>query len=155
MTKLIIDELIRRGETISFAESCTGGRIVSLFTSIPGVPDVFCGSCITYSDDIKHKWLGVEEEILSRYGAVSKECVEQMLMGISQISNSNHAIAVSGIAGPTGGSSIKPVGTVYIGILIGGKMKIQRYHFDGDRVSIQSGATKEAITFFAQNYINI
>ena len=82
MVQNIVDKLIQEDKTVSFAESCTGGRVASAFTSISGVSSVFNGSCITYSNEIKHNWLGVSNEILDNYGAVSKECVAMMLEGI-------------------------------------------------------------------------
>ena len=76
----IIQELSRQNKTISFAESCTGGRIAAAFTAIAGASAVLNGSCVTYSNEIKHLWLGVEREVLEQYGAVSSQCVSQMLL---------------------------------------------------------------------------
>jgi len=149
----IVKKMEDRNESISFAESCTGGRIAALFTSLAGVSSVFNGSFVTYSNEIKHLWLGVENSILNKFGAVSKECVEQMLAGIIEKSASNHAIAVSGIAGPSGGTEKKPIGTVFIGISINGQIIVERYHFMGDREEIQSASAEEAIKLFEKNFI--
>ena len=151
-TKLqnIIDILDRDGCTISFAESCTGGRIAVEFTSMAGVSSVFGGSCVTYSNRIKQKWLGVSATTLDRFGAVSPECVTEMLVGIRDRSSSDYAIAVSGIAGPDGGSELKPVGTVYIGVLSPEGSRVLECLFYGDREAIQSQATKGAINFFEE-----
>ena len=112
ITKLIIERLSVESHTISFAESCTGGRIATAFTAISGASSVLNGSCVTYSNEIKTLWLGVEETVLEKYGAVSQQCVSQMLEGIKNISGADYNIAVSGIAGPSGGTELKPVGTV-------------------------------------------
>lgn len=150
----IIDKLKKQNESISFAESCTGGRIASAFTSVAGVSEVFNGSCVTYSNDIKHLWLGVSDSILQTFGAVSQECISQMLTGIKQKSASTHAIAVSGISGPGGGTTQKPVGTVYIGIMTYDEIEIEKYHFLGDREEIQEQATAAAIKLFEKNFTN-
>ena len=150
-TMNIIDRLKDKNQTVSFAESCTGGRIASEFTAISGASAVFGGSCVTYSNEIKSKWLGVSEETLSRYGAVSKECVDEMLRGIAKLANSDYAIAVSGVAGPTGGTKEKPIGTVYIGILNQNSTIIEKRLFKGNRDSIQNQATSSSIELLKKN----
>ena len=145
LTENIIKELTSKEETITFAESCTGGRIATAFTAISGASNVLNGSCVTYSNEIKHQWLGVENEILEQYGAVSKECVSQMLDGIINMADADHAIAVSGIAGPTGGTALKPVGTVYIGIQTPQKKEIHHCLFKGDREEVQEQSVAFAI----------
>jgi len=141
----LIKHLAKKKKTISMAESCTGGLLASKLTAISGVSEVFEGGMITYSNRIKHEWLGVKEETLKKYGAVSKECVKEMLIGIKQKANSNIAVAISGIAGPTGGSEEKPVGTVYIGVMNEDKIEVKRFHFKGDRGFIQEQAARSAI----------
>lgn len=152
--KKIVEKLEQQSLSISFAESCTGGRVASAFTAISGVSSIFNGSCVTYSNEIKHLWLGVENDILERYGAVSEQCVSQMLDGIKTKANSDVAIAISGIAGPNGGSELKPVGSVYIGILTPNKKEIFECYFDGDREQIQNKATQFAIDKLA-NFLEI
>jgi len=149
-TKEIINILKSNNKTISFAESCTGGRIAAEFTGIAGVSSVFTGSCVTYSNDIKHLWLGVSQELLDGFGAVSSECVESMLTGIAKKSRSDYAIAVSGIAGPDGGTVSKPVGTTYIGILTPEGTIVQKFIFDGDREAVQNQAKEAAITLLKE-----
>ena len=149
----IIDILKSKNQTISFAESCTGGLVVSAFTSISGASSVFNGSMVTYSNEIKNRWLGVDNRVLEIFGAVSSECVEQMLKGIKSMSSSDYAIAISGIAGPTGGSELKPVGTVYIGIITPNNIKVEKFLFDGDRNSIQKEACKRAISIIYKKII--
>ena len=144
-TKLIIDYLTKNHQTISFAESCTGGRVASAFTAISGASAILNGSCVTYSNEIKEQWLGVKHQTLLDHGAVSQECVGEMLIGIKDMADCDYAIAISGIAGPTGGTAEKPVGTVYIGILTPDTTSIKLYNFHGDREEVQSEATRVAI----------
>jgi len=141
----LIKYLSAKGKKISFAESCTGGLLTSKITAIRGASEVFEGAMITYSNRIKHKWLGVKEETLEKYGAVSKECVKEMLKGIKEQTNSNISVAISGIAGPDGGTKDKPVGTVYIGIMNEDKIKVKKFNFNGDRGFIQEQAARSAI----------
>ena len=150
LTEKIIQELTKRGETISFAESCTGGRISAAFTAISGASEVLHGACITYSNDIKHQWLGVSQEVLENYGAVSEPCVAQMLQGIQKMTRSDYAIAVSGIAGPTGGTEFKPVGTVYIGLKTPFDQQVFHCNFSGPREAVQEQSTEFAIEKMAE-----
>ena len=145
VVKKIIQKLVEQKQTITFAESCTGGRIAAAFTAIPGASAVLNGSCITYSNEIKHLWLGVEREVLEQYGAVSSQCVSQMLDGIQKFARSDYAIAVSGIAGPSGGTELKPVGTVYIGLKTPSSQEIFHCNFSGSRDAVQEQATVFAI----------
>ncbi|MEA2028553.1 MAG: CinA family protein [Campylobacterota bacterium] len=141
----IVNKLIKNNQSVSFAESCTGGRVASAFTAIAGVSAVLNGSVVSYSNEIKHEWLGVSNDVLENYGAVSKECVEQMLTGIAKMAQSDYALAISGIAGPDGGSEFKPVGTVYIGVLTPNGMEVTHNLFEGDREAVQVQSTKKAI----------
>lgn len=150
----IIDRLKQTHHSISFAESCTGGRVASAFTAILGVSSVFNGSVVSYSNAIKHQWLGVENSIFEEFGAVSRECVEQMLRGVAKMTKSDYAIATSGIAGPDGGSELKPVGTVYIGVLTSDTIKITHNLFDGNREDIQTQATIRAIDMLYEQLIS-
>ena len=141
----IIQKLTERNQTISFAESCTGGRIAAAFTAISGASEILDGSVVSYSNDIKHTWLGVEKEVLENFGAVSSQCVSQMLEGIKNLSGADYTLAVSGIAGPTGGTELKPVGTVYIGLQTPFSQEVFQCFFHGDRVAIQEQSTAFAI----------
>jgi len=141
----IIKKLASQKQTVSFAESCTGGRIAAAFTSISGASAVLDGSVVTYSNAIKHTWLGVENEVLENYGAVSSQCVSQMLEGIKNLSGADYALAVSGIAGPDGGTEEKPVGTVYIGLQTPFSQEVFQCFFQGQREHIQEQSTAFAI----------
>ena len=142
----LIKALSTKNQTVSFAESCTGGRIAAAFTAVSGSSAILHGSCVTYANEIKEQWLDVPKEILENQGAVSKECVEAMLKGMQKMAASDYTLAVSGIAGPTGGTEFKPVGTVYIGLLTPeGKSEVHHCHFDGVRHQVQEQATQFAI----------
>ena len=146
----IIQELAKQKQTISFAESCTGGRIAAAFTAVSGASEVLHGSCVTYSNEIKHSWLGVDNDVFEKFGAVSQPCVSQMCEGILKLAGSDYAIAVSGIAGPTGGTEIKPVGTVYIGLQTPLDQKVFHCNFSGSRKAIQEQSTHFAIEKLAE-----
>jgi nicotinamide-nucleotide amidase len=108
--------LMDSNSTISLAESCTGGFASHLFTSIPGSSAYFQGSLVSYANDIKAKTLGVKEETLKAYGAVSEETVKEMAEGVRKLMGTTYGLATSGVAGPTGGTPEKPVGTVFIAV---------------------------------------
>jgi len=145
ITRTIIENLAEKKQTITFAESCTGGRIAAAFTAISGSSAVLNGSCVTYSNEIKHLWLGVEETVLENFGAVSRQCVAQMLEGIKDLAGADYAIAVSGIAGPTGGTEEKPVGTVYIGLQTPFSQEVFHCFFHGNREQVQEQSVVFAI----------
>jgi nicotinamide-nucleotide amidase len=126
--------LINKGQSVCFAESCTGGEISHLITSVPGSSKYFKGSIIAYDNSVKTQLLGVPEEIISKYGAVSKETVERMATGAQKLFRTDYAVATSGIAGPDGGTPEKPVGTIWIGISTRDKTFAEKYTFGNDRV---------------------
>ncbi len=113
---VLIKELIKRNESIVFAESCTGGLLSSQITAVAGSSKVFKGSVIAYSNEIKNLILNVPKDLLNNYGAVSEEVAESMATGVKNKFNSDWAISISGIAGPSGASELKPIGLVYIAI---------------------------------------
>mgnify|MGYP000688631278 CR=1 FL=1 len=126
-----------KGLTLCLAESCTGGAIAAFLTSIPGASLYFEGSFVTYSNELKKKILNVQEETLSTHGAVSKEVAEEMCKGVLEKTNADYAIAVTGIAGPSGGSIEKPVGTVWATIQKNGELPFSwKIQADGNRQSI-------------------
>ena len=133
-------------QTITTAESCTGGLVASMITKISGSSDIFNGSIVTYSNKIKNQELHVQNETLEKFGAVSIEVVDEMLIGVLKKFDANFAIAISGIAGPNGGTRNKPVGTVIIGISDENNHKIVNiYNFKGSREDIQIQAAKVAL----------
>ena len=138
--------LQNHNQTLSLAESCTGGLLASMFTQHSGISSVFHGGLVTYDNAIKESWLGVSHETIERFGAVSELCVREMLEGVLNASLSDYAIATSGVAGPTGGSAEKPVGTVYVGARNKeGVILVERLLLEGDREYIQTQSALHAI----------
>lgn len=142
-----LQDILRfNNKTITTAESCTGGLIASKITSISGSSNIFKGSIVTYCNEIKEKELGVQKETMVTYGAVSTQTVQEMLIGALKKFDSNYAIAVSGVAGPNGGTKDKPVGLVVIGIADNlGFVDIDIYHFKGSRTQVQNQASNMAL----------
>lgn len=125
--------LTASGKTVSAAESCTGGTISELLTSVAGSSAYYLGSVTSYANSVKSGVLGVAPEIIERYGAVSSECVAAMAEGVRKLIGSDFSVATSGIAGPGGGSEEKPVGTVWIGISSQNSTETMKLQFKGDR----------------------
>lgn len=121
------------GKTVAVAESCTGGMLASLFTSVAGSSAYFYGGVISYDNSVKTGVLKVKKETLDRYGAVSRECVEEMAAGVRNLMKTDYAIATSGIAGPGGGTADKPVGTVWVAAASGERVVTEKFSFSGSR----------------------
>ncbi len=134
----VVGELLRKKKkTLSTAESCTGGLLASRITDIPGSSDYFIGGVVAYSNEIKKKILGVKEENLKKFGAVSEAVVREMAEGIRKLFNTDFGIGISGIAGPGGGSPSKPVGTVYLALSFEENTEIYKKFFTGSRQDIK------------------
>ena len=144
--KSIIKKLIKKKIKISLAESCTGGLFASTLTSINGSSKIFDLGLVTYSNQSKIKFLKVNKNIIKKYGAVSAECCEAMAEGLLKLSKAHINISITGIAGPKGGSKLKPVGLVYIGVKKGKKIFIKKNLFKSkNRISIQKATVKKAL----------
>ena len=141
----LIDTLKEKKLTISTAESCTGGLISRLITDVPGSSEVFIGGVVSYSNEMKMKWLGVNQETLEKYGAVSEQTVGEMLNGIMRETGSDLAIAVSGVAGPTGGTTEKPAGTVFIGVVFQERKDVKKYLFQGSREDVRMKSAMKVV----------
>ncbi|MDP3465525.1 MAG: CinA family protein [Sulfuricurvum sp.] len=141
----IIEKLSKHHQKISFAESCSGGSLAFYFTSQNGASNVYEGSLITYDNILKANWLAVDDTSLEHHGAVSAEVVNQMSEGALNVSYADFSLAISGIAGPTGGSELKPVGTVYISARSKTSVHTERFHFEGDRNYIQEQSVLMAV----------
>jgi len=140
------NQLIKNKQTITAAESCTGGLIASMITEISGSSALFNGAIVTYSNEIKEQELAVKKETMVEFGVVSCEVVEEMLNGVLKKFDADYAIAVSGVAGPNGGTENKPVGTVAIGVISKfGNKDIKIYHFKGSRKEVQIQTAKTAL----------
>ena len=137
--------LKERGLTLSTAESCTGGNVARLITSVPGCSDYYTGSVIAYENRIKTDVLHVDKALISSKGVVSREVVEQMANGVKSFYRTDTAIATSGIAGPGGGTSDKPIGTTWICVIYGDKVYSKKYLYGGSRERIIDQATYTAM----------
>lgn len=142
----VANQLIARGATLATAESCTGGWIAKLLTDIAGSSAWFEGGAVTYSNALKQALLGVEAATLERHGAVSRETAIEMVAGARRRFATTAAVAVTGIAGPTGGSAEKPVGTVWIAWQCeGGEARAERFRFAGDRDTVRRQSVAAAL----------
>ena len=147
LDSVVSEYLLRNNKTLSIAESCTGGLISSLITSHAGSSQIYNGSVIAYSNSSKISILDVREETIERYGAVSRECAVEMAEGVRRLFGSDYAIATTGIAGPSGGSDEKPVGTVWIAIAGDGFSDSRKSILSGDRIRNISRFAAEALNF--------
>ena len=145
------DQLRRRGESLVTAESCTGGWLAKVCTDIAGSSDWFEAGFVTYSNSAKQSMLGVSSDTLETYGAVSEQTVREMAQGAIQQSKADWTVAISGIAGPGGGSPDKPVGTVWFAGAGPEKwMLAQRMLFEGDREAVRRQAVEHALALLYQ-----
>jgi len=150
----VVGRLLReRGESLSVAESCTGGLIGRRLTEVPGSSGYFMEGVITYSNDAKMRVLGVSAETLENHGAVSAECAEEMAAGMREAAGTSHAISVTGVAGPAGGSAEKPVGTVFIGYAGDGVVRSTRVVLPGDRYLIRWRASQSALDYLRRQLL--
>lgn len=140
--KKVVQLLSRHQLKIAFAESCTGGLLAVHITSIPGSSKVLDLAVVTYANFAKTSILGVSEHTLFTYGAVSAQTAKEMVIGLKNISLANICISVTGIAGPGGGTTEKPVGMVYIGYDLLGKIEIEQKLFMGSRKNIRQQTTE-------------
>lgn len=145
LEQALAEMLLEKKLSMSTAESCTGGLVAARMIKVPGVSMIFKGGFITYADETKQKLLGVDQKTLELYGAVSPQTAEEMARGAANSLSSDVAISITGIAGPDGGTEKKPVGLVYIGCYVKGKVQVQEYHFSGNRMKIREYATATAL----------
>lgn len=141
----VVELLLANKLTITCAESCTGGLVSARLINVAGVSDVYRSGYITYANEAKRDLLGVKEETLRKYGAVSEQTAEEMAIGAAQAARADVAIAVTGIAGPGGGTPEKPVGLVYISCYVQGKVTVQKCNFTGDRLQIREASAEAAL----------
>lgn len=134
---LLGEILIRKGLTVSFAESCTGGLVCKSLTDNAGSSNYFKGGIVAYHDEVKIIALGVKEETLLKQGAVSAECAEEMVQGLERLFHTDIFGSVTGIAGPDGGTADKPVGTVWFSVSINRKIETGMKLFDGNREEVR------------------
>jgi nicotinamide-nucleotide amidase len=146
--------LLQKGWLLATAESCTGGMISAACTDLAGSSNWFERGFVTYSNEAKADMLGVAAALLTAHGAVSEEVARAMVQGAIQHSRARVAVAVTGVAGPTGGSRAKPVGTVWFGFMVDGQVSSERQHFDGDRAAVRSATVHHALQRLVQLLAN-
>lgn len=137
--------LVSSQGVLACAESCTGGALGSCITAIPGSSSFFTGGIISYSNEMKKACLGVQDSILSSFGAVSEQCAEQMALGALRLPGATISAAITGIAGPTGGSDEKPVGLVYIAVADKDGTVVRRNLFCGSRDDVRAASVMKAL----------
>ncbi len=146
LEEAVVDLLDKNHLTFCTAESCTGGMLAARLVNVPGVSEVFKEGMITYSNKAKRNRLGVKKGTLTKYGAVSEQVAKEMAKGGCFFTKSDVCVAVTGIAGPDGGTEEKPVGLVYIACNVCGKVTVREYHFSGNRAKIRENTVSSALT---------
>jgi nicotinamide-nucleotide amidase len=153
--EMVIGRLLKSGKkTVSTAESCTGGEIAHMITSIPGSSVYYKGSIVAYSNSVKTQLLGVHDYILEKYGAVSEQTVKEMADGSRNLFNTDFAVATSGIAGPDGGTELKPVGTVWIAVSSDKRTVCEKRVFGNDRIANIKRFSLAALNLLRKQIIN-
>jgi len=142
---VVVRMLADRGQWLALAESCTGGFIVNRITNVPGASAVLWGGCVTYANEAKMKLLGVRAETLRDHGAVSEATAREMAEGVRRAAGSDYALAVTGIAGPGGGTADKPLGTVFIGLATAATTQVQRWVNSFDRETFKYVTSQQAL----------
>lgn len=149
----IAEHLTNRRQTVTCAESCTGGLLAGALTSLSGSSQWFHQSFVTYSNQAKQERLGVMPDTLLKHGAVSRETVYEMARGAKAVAQADYALSISGIAGPSGGSAAKPVGTVWFGLATPEGSFEQNALFTGDREAVRAQAVEYALAFLAEHLV--
>jgi nicotinamide-nucleotide amidase len=151
LSRSLLDLCRMRKLTIATAESCTGGLVAGALTDIPGSSDVIDRGFVTYSNEAKTELIGVPAELIAHHGAVSVHVAREMAAGALKRSNADVAVAVTGVAGPGGGSEAKPVGLVYLAVARrGADPAIERHQFHGDRAAVRQATVERALEMLAE-----
>jgi len=145
VARKLVRLLSERSLTVVTAESCTGGLLAGAITDVAGASDVFRYGYIAYGPEAKVLLLNIDPQTIEKYGVVSKECAVSMAIEALKATGASLAVSTTGVAGPTGGDQVSPVGTVYVGIADREKEKVFMHHFEGDRKSVRSQAVEQAI----------
>ena len=148
------DALLQRRQKVCTSESCTGGLIAKTFTDLAGSSDWFDRGFVTYSNAAKHEMLGVPTSLIEDYGAVSEPVANAMASGALRRSEADYAVAVTGVAGPGGGSAEKPVGTVWIAVASADQLSAQCHRFDGDRAAVREATLVAALAMLIERVSN-
>lgn len=147
--------LVDNDRTLTVAESCTGGHLGMTITSVPGSSRYFLGGVLAYSNDVKVRQLGVDEKIMAEHGAVSSECAIAMATGVRRLLNSDYALAVTGIAGPDGGTDTKPVGTIFVGLASPHGAYAKEWHLGTNREYNRSRSVYAALELLRREILDI
>ena len=145
LERAVVELLLANKLTVTCAESCTGGMLSARLINVAGVSECYKTGFVTYSNKAKRKLLGVKKSTLDKHGAVSAKTVEEMAKGAIAVSKSDVSVAISGIAGPDGGTKDKPVGLVYIGCNVKGKITVEKFQFKGNRAKVREAAVSSAL----------
>ena len=156
LARAVVEKLKQLQLTVAFAESCTGGAISSMITKVPGASEVLKGSVVSYSNEVKIKTLGVKPNTIQQYGAVSEACVIEMVTGVQKMMQTDMALAVSGIAGPSGGTKEKPIGTVWMALSFNGSIDTKLFQLgtESTREYIIESATFYALAWILKKLIS-
>lgn len=150
LEKAVVDLLLANKLTVSTVESCTGGLLAARLINVAGVSEVYKSGYITYSNKAKRRLLGIKKNLLTKHGAVSEEIAREMAKGAALLSKSDVAVGITGIAGPDGGTEEKPVGLVYIGCSVCGRITVKECHFSGDRAKIRENTVSSALSLMRE-----
>lgn len=146
LEKAVVDLLLANKLTVSTVESCTGGLLAGRLINVPGVSEVFKTGFITYSNKSKRRFLGIKKAALLKHGAVSEQIARDMVKGAALVTKADVAVSVTGIAGPDGATEEKPVGLVYIGCDVCGRINVKEYHFSGNRAKVRESTVAAALS---------
>lgn len=141
----VVEQFSRQGKTLGTAESLTGGMIAASVASVSGASQVLMGGVVSYDPRVKHKLLGVSQQIIDTVGVVSEPCAAQMAQGARGALEVDVAVSATGVAGPTGGTPQTPVGTVYLGVCDARGTRVERHVFTGDRQSVRQQSAARAL----------
>ena len=155
LEQTVVRLLSERHQTLSTAESCTGGFIAHRITNVPGASEIFMGSCVTYSNEAKINLLGVNPETLRQYGAVSEQTAREMAEGLRRRMGTDYAVSATGIAGPGGGTLEKPVGTVYIGLSTTQKTEARKQVYNYDREAFKMAVSQFALDWIRRSVLTL
>lgn len=153
LEEIVAKLLVEKDLKVATAESCTGGMVASALIDYPGISSVFLEGCVTYSNESKIKRLGVKEETLNKYGAVSEETAIEMAKGIADGLGADIGLSTTGVAGPGGGTDEKPVGLVYTAVYFKGETKVYKNIYNGNRQKIRSRATRDVLNYLRSELI--
>lgn len=155
LESVVVGLLVERGLSIAVAESCTGGLIMDRITNVPGASAVLAGGWVTYANEAKQQWLGVNAGDLARHGAVSESVARQMAEGARRRAGADLAVAATGIAGPGGGTDEKPVGTVYLAVATAGGTTVVRRRHPFDRLTFKAVTAQQALDLVRRSVLGL